>query len=145
MSLPVVNSYLFFNGRCEEALEFYKKAIGAKPGMIVRNNQSPEPPPPGTLPPGFENKILHCDFTIGNTMLFASDGCEEQTNFNGFRLALTVATEEEAEKAFNALAEGGKVDMPLMKTFFSPKYGMLTDKFGLGWMIMVPGQEPPKV
>lgn len=137
MSLPIVQSYLFFNGRCEEALEFYKSAIGAKVDMLMRFSESPEPPPPGMVLPGHENKVMHASFHVGETMIMASDGCGENQSFQGFSLSLGVATEEEADKYFNALAEGGKVEMPLDKTFWSPRYGMLTDKFGMGWMVSV--------
>lgn len=137
MKLPIVQSYLFFSGRCEEALEFYKSAIGAKVDMLMRFSESPEPPPPGMVPPGHENKVMHASFHVGETMIMASDGCGENHPFQGFSLSLGVATEEEADEYFNALAEGGKVEMPLAKTFWSPRYGMLTDKFGMGWMVSV--------
>lgn len=137
MSQPIVQSYLFFSGRCEEALEFYKSAIDAKVDMIMRFSESPEPPPPGMVPAGYENKIMHASFHVGGTMIMASDGCGESHPFAGFSLSLGVATEAEADKYFNALAEGGKVEMPLDKTFWSPRYGMLTDKFGMGWMVSV--------
>lgn len=134
----IVNNYLFFGGRCDEALEFYKTAIGAEIGMIMRFNESPEPAPPGMLAEGFEKKIMHSEFKVGEMTLMASDGCGEGGKFEGFRLALIVPTKAEAEKAFNALAAGGTVDMPLVETFWSPLYGQVTDKFGLGWMVMVP-------
>jgi len=140
MSQSMVTPYLFFAGRCEEALEFYRKAIGASIGMVMRFNESPEPPPPGVLQPGFEAKIMHSSFTIGGTTLMASDGCDDQTRFNGFSLSLTVPTEAEADRAFAALADGGQVQMPLSKTFWSPRYGMLTDRFGISWMVFVPGE-----
>lgn len=137
MNLPIVQSYLFFSGRCEEALEFYKSAIDAKVGMVMRFGDSPEPAPPGMLPPGYEAKVMHASFHVGETMIMASDGCGENHPFAGFSLSLGVATEVEAERCFNALAEGGTVQMPLAKTFWSPRYGMLTDKFGMSWMITV--------
>lgn len=140
MRKATVQPYLFFGGRCEEALEFYKSALHAKVGLVMRFNESPEPMPPGTLQPGFESKIMHCEFQVGGMMLMASDGCDDKPAFDGFRLALSVAAEADADRAFNALAVGGTVDMPLTKTFWSPRYGMVTDKFGLGWMVMVPGQ-----
>ena len=139
MSQSMVTPYLFFAGRCQEALEFYRKAIGATIGMVMRFNESPEPPPPGVLQPGFEAKIMHSSFTIGGTTLMASDGCDDQTKFNGFSLSLTVPTEAEADRAFAALADGGQVQMALSKTFWSPRYGMLTDRFGISWMVFVPG------
>lgn len=137
-----VGPYLYFGGRCEEALEFYRKRLMAKVGMVMRFNQSPDPVPAGMLAPGFENKIMHCDFTIGSTKILASDGCSEKDgNFGGFRLMLNAPTEAAAKLAFEALSDGGKVDMPLMATFWSPAYGMVTDRFGVGWMVMVPGPQ----
>lgn len=135
MSQSIVQPYLFFSGRCEEAIEFYKSAIGAEVEMLMRHNESPEPPQPGMVPEGFENKVMHASFRVGQTTLMASDGCGETHPFNGFSLSLTVNTEAEADKFFNALAEGGEVTMPLGKTFWSPRFGMLTDKFGMGWMV----------
>ena len=137
MNNNLVQPYLFFGGRCEEALEFYRTALGAQVDMLMRYKESPEPQPPGMLPPGFENKVMHASFRIGGTALMASDGCEEGSGFNGFSLSLAVPTEAEADRAFAALAEGGKVGMPLTKTFWSPRFGMLTDRFGLGWMVSV--------
>ena len=133
-----VETYLFFNGRCEEAIEFYKKILGAEVTMLVRFKDSPEPPQPGMVPPGSENKIMHASFRIGDTTLMASDGhCTGQTNFQGFSESLTVANEAEADQKFAALAEGGQVQMPLTKTFWSPRFGMVTDRFGVGWMVSV--------
>ncbi len=140
----LVQSYLFFNGKCEEAIEFYRKALGAEVEMMVRFKDSPEPQPPDMVPPGFENKIMHASFRIGETTLMASDGCsEEKTKFEGFSLSLAVETEADADRVFAALAEGGHVQMPLEKTFWSPRFGMVTDRFGMGWMINVvpPGQK----
>ncbi len=142
MEKAAVQPYLFFAGRCEEALEFYKSALAAKIGMVMRFSDSPDPTPPGMLQPGFETKIMHSEFHIGNMKLMASDGCDDKSRFDGFRLALSVPTEAAADHAFNALADGGKIDMPLMRTFWSPRYGMVTDKFGVGWMVMVPGPNP---
>jgi PhnB protein len=134
----VVQPYLFFNGNCEEAVEFYKKALGAEVEMMVRFKDSPEPPPPGTVPPGHENKIMHVSFRIGQTTVMASDGCDtESPKFEGFSLSLAIPTEAEADRAFNGLAQGGQIKMPLTKTFWSPRFGMLTDRFGIGWMINV--------
>jgi len=136
-----VEPYLFFEGRTEEALEFYKKALGAKVEMMMRNRESPEPPPPGMNAPA--DKIMHASFTIDGGRVMASDGmCSGKPSFGGFSLAVTKNTKQDAERAFNALAEGGKVTMPLTKTFFSPAFGMLTDRFGVAWMVMVPGQHP---
>jgi PhnB protein len=134
----IIQPYLFFNGNCEQAIEFYRKALDAKVEMIMRFKESPEPPPPGKIPPGFENKIMHTSFRIGDTTVMASDGCETgNASFQGFSLSLSVPTEAEAYRAFSALSEGGKVEMPLAKTFWSPCFGMLTDHFGIGWMISV--------
>ena len=137
MNNTLVQPYLFFGGRCEEALEFYRTALGAQVDFLMHYKESPEPQPPGMLPPGFENKVMHATFRIGGTMLAASDGCEEGPRFAGFSLALAVPTEAEAKRAFAALADGGQVKMPLAKTFWSPCFGMLTDRFGIGWMVSV--------
>ncbi len=145
MRKATVQSYLFFGGRCEEALDFYRQALHAKVGMVMRWSECPEPPPTGMLPPGYDKKIMHAEFHVGGMTLMASDGCggpqDQQPAFAGFRLALSVPTEALADRAFAALAAaGGRVDMPLAKTFWSPRYGMVTDRFGIGWMVMVPGQ-----
>ena len=132
--------YLFFSGRCEEALEFYKNALGATVSMMMRFNESPDAVPDGMLQPGFENKIMHAEFRVGSFTVMASDGCDDKSTFGGFRLALSVPSAADADRVFTALAEGGKVDMPLGPTFWSPQYGMVTDKFSVGWMVMVPGQ-----
>jgi PhnB protein len=137
MTTTLVQPYLFFGGRCEEALEFYRTAIGAQVEFLMRYKDSPEPLPPGMLPSGFENKVMHTTFRIGGTALMASDGCEEGPGFDGFSLSLAVPTEAEADRAFAALAAGGQVKMPLAKTFWSPRFGMLTDRFGIGWMVSV--------
>jgi PhnB protein len=133
-----IEPYLFFNGRCEEAIEFYRKALGAEVEMMMRYKESPEPPPPGTVPRGFEDKIMHSSFRIGQTTVMASDGCSAgKASFEGFSLGLHVSSDAEAHRAFSALADGGKIKMPLTKTFWSPRFGMLEDRFGIGWMINV--------
>ena len=137
MSTPHVQAYLFFGGRCDEALAFYGEAIGARVDFIMRHRENPEPMPPGMLAPGFEEKVMHASFRVGDTVLMASDGCEPGAKFDGFSLHLAVATEAEAERAFAALADGGQVRMPLDKTFWSPRFGMVTDRFGIGWMVSV--------
>jgi PhnB protein len=139
----IIQPYLFFNGGCEEAIEFYRKALGAEVEMLMRFKESPEPPPPGSVPPGFENKITHASFRVGQTTVMASDGCSaDKASFQGFSLSLTVESEKEADRVFTALAESGQVKMPLTKTFWSPRFGMLEDRFGIGWMINVaPSQQ----
>ena len=134
---PVVEPYLFFGGRCQEALDFYTSAVGATVDMLMRFDESPDPLPEGLLQPGFENKVMHSAFRIGNSTIMASDGCSEDSGFKGFSLALSVDTEADADRIFNALAEGGQVQMPLGPTFWSPRYGQLTDRFGVAWMVMV--------
>jgi len=130
--------YLFFNGRCEEAIDFYRQAVGAQVNMLMRYKDSPEPPPPGQMPPGTENKIMHGEIRIGESVLMLSDGhCTGQLAFEGFSLAISAADLASAEKIFGALSAGGQVRMPMTKTFFSPGFGMLADKFGVGWMVMV--------
>lgn len=136
----LVQSYLFFDGRCEEALGFYQRAVGAELLMLMRNQDSPEPLPPGSLPEGSGQKVLHASLRIGQSVVMASDGHNGgQENFKGFALSLSVADEAEAKRAFDALAEGGRVDLPLGRTFWSPCFGMLTDRFGVGWMIGLDG------
>lgn len=137
-----ISPYLFFAGRCEEAIEFYKKALGAQVEMMMYFHQSPDPTPPGMLQAGFENKIMHASFLVHGMRLMVSDGCDDKSKFDGFRLALSLDSEAEAHQTFHALSEGGSVQMALCKTFWSPCYGMVTDKFGLGWMVMVPGEQP---
>jgi PhnB protein len=135
MTTSLVQPYLFFGGRCDEALEFYKTALGAQIEFLMRYNQSPEPMPPGMLAPGWEDKVMHATFHIGGSTLMASDGCQPGGNFAGFTLLLTVPTAAEAERVFAALAAGGKVTMPLVKTFWSPCFGMVEDRFGMGWKV----------
>ena len=133
-----VQPYLFFDGRCEEAVEFYKSALGAEVAMLMRFKDSPEPPDPAMVPPGSGDKVMHASFRIGDTTVMASDGrCQGQPSFAGFSLSLTARDDAEAERLFTALAEGGQVQMPLAKTFFSSRFGMVTDRFGVPWMIVV--------
>jgi PhnB protein len=129
--------YLFFDGRCEEAIEFYKKTLDARVNMLMRFKDSPEPHQP-TMPAGSENKVMHANLTIAGSTVLVSDGrCMGKPIFQGFAISITVATEAEAEKRFAALAEGGQIQMPLTRTFFSPRFGMCADKFGVTWMIYV--------
>jgi PhnB protein len=133
-----IQPYLFFDGRCEEALEFYRGAVGAEVTMLMRFKDSPEPPQPGMVPPGAEKKVMHASFRIGDSTVLASDGrCLGQPSFQGFSLSLTVPNEAEAERLFASLADGGQVQTPLTKTFFSPRFGMVADRFGVPWMIYV--------
>jgi PhnB protein len=133
-----VQPYLFFDGRCEEAVEFYRSALGAEVVMLMRFKDSPDPPPPGMVPPGGENKVMHAALRVGDAMVLGSDGrCSGQPSFQGFALSLTASNEAEADRLFAALAEGGQVQMPLAKTFFSPRFGMAADRFGVSWMVYV--------
>jgi PhnB protein len=133
----MIQPYLFFNGRCEEAIEFYRKALGAEVVMLMRNKESPEPPPPGMLPPGSENKVMHASLRIRGDTLMASDGNNSgQANFQGFSLSLAAKDDADAERLFAALSEGGQVRMPLTKTFFASRFGMIADRFGVPWMII---------
>jgi len=137
-----VQPYLFFDGQCEKALEFYKKALGAKVEALMRFKDSPEPMPPDKMPPGSEDKVMHANFRVGDTQLMASDGgCRGETSFQGFSLTLNAKDEAEADKLFAALEQGGQVQMPLSKTFFSPRFGMVADRFGVSWMVIVPGEQ----
>ena len=134
-----IQPYLFFDGRCEEAVEFYRKALGAKVEMLMRYKDSPDSPPAGMVPPGSDNKVMHASLRIGDAVLMASDGhCQGKPSFQGFSLSLDASSEAEADRLFNALADGGQVQMPLGKTFFSPRFGMVADRFGVSWMLIVP-------
>ena len=133
-----VQPYLFFDGRCEEAIEFYRKAVGAQQTTLMRFKDSPVPPQPGMTPPGSENKVMHASFRVGDTEILASDGdCRGQAKFQGVALTISLATPAEADRVFAALASGGQVQMPLTQTFFSPRFGMVADKFGVSWMVIV--------
>jgi PhnB protein len=133
-----VQPYLFFDGRCEEALEFYRQALGAEVTVLMRFKDSPEPCDPAMVPPGSEHKVMHASFRVGDATLMASDGnCKGQPKFDGVSLSLTVPSVEDAHRFFAALGEGGQVQMPLMKMFFSPQFGMVADRFGVSWMIYV--------
>lgn len=132
-----IQPYLFFDGRCEEAIDFYKSALGVKVEMLMRFKDSPEPQQAGTCPPGSENKVMHAALRIGETLVMASDGMAKGSpEFKGFALSIEVATEAEADRMFTALAKGGQVQMPLARTFYSPRFGMLADRFGVSWMII---------
>ena len=133
-----IQPYLQFDGRAEEAAEYYTRAIGAEVITIIRNKEAPEQPPPGMLPPGSENKVMHMALKVGDSTLLGSDGrCGGHPTFQGITLSLTVKNEAEADRRFAALSEGGQVHMPLTKTFFSPRFGMLADRFGVSWMVYV--------
>ena len=134
----LVQPYLFFDGRCDEALEFYKRTLRAEVMMLMRFKDSPEPHQPGMVPPGSEHKVMHASFRIGDSTLMASDGrCLGKPNFQGFALSVTVPSDAEADRLFAALGDGGQVQMPMAKTFFSSRFGMVADRFGVSWMIIV--------
>ena len=131
---PAIHPYLFFDGRCGEAIKFYQRALGAKVMMLVRYETSPDP---AMIPPGGGKKVMHARLKIGGNTVMVSDGrCGGKPKFEGFSLSLTTSTAAQAKKLFKALAKGGKVEMPLEKTFFSPCFGMLFDKFGIMWMVI---------
>lgn len=133
-----VQPYLFFDGRCEEAIGFYRDALGAEIEMLMRFKESPEPPPPGTCAPGSEDKIMHASLRLGRATVMASDGtCAGKPDFRGFSLSISARDEAEANRLFTALADGGQVRMPLTRTFFSPCFGMVADRFGVQWMVIV--------
>lgn len=129
--------YLFFDGRTEEALDFYKETLGAEVEMLMRFKDAPPEAREGCAP-GSENKVMHSCFKLGDQRVMASDGRNGgKPDFKGFALSLAAKDEAEADKLFNALSEGGQVQQPLIKTFFSPKFGMVQDKFGVNWMVLV--------
>jgi len=138
MTMPTamqIQPYLFFDGRCDEALDLYRRVLGAEVTMLMRFKESPDP---AMVMPGAGDKVMHASFRIGESTVLASDGrCEGRPSFQGFALSLTVPGEAEAERLFAALGEGGQVQMPLTKTFFSPRFGMVADRFGVSWMIFV--------
>jgi PhnB protein len=137
MNSPLIQPYLFFDGRCEEAIEYYKRALGAEVQRLMRFKDSSDQK---MIPPGGEEKIMHAQIRIGSTTVMLSDGrCTGKPNFQGFALSLLVETEAEADRFFNPLADGGQVQMPLTKTFFSPRFGMVMDRFGVMWMVLVRG------
>ena len=141
MQKATLQTYLFFNGRCDEALDYYQQHLEAKVELLFRFNESPDPMPEGSIPEGFENKVMHTEFTIGDTRFLATDHSGiKNKGFAGFSLAITVSDEATLHRAFAALSDGGNVIMPLSPTFWSPLYGQVTDKFGIDWMLMLPGQ-----
>jgi PhnB protein len=138
----LVQPYLSFEGRAEEAIEFYKRAIGAKVVAIMRYSEAPQMPP-GTVPPGSEQKVMHSALMIGDSLVMATDGrMSGQMKFDGISLTLTAADDAEAKRLFNALADGGQVTMPLDKTFFASSFGMPKDRFGVSWMVIAGSMQP---
>lgn len=132
-----VQPYLFFNGRCEEALDYYRRVLDAEITSLMRFKEMPDPQP-GMVTPATENKVMHASFRVGDVTALASDGrCTGETSFQGFSLTLTVPSADEAERFFAALSDGGQVQMQLTKTFFSQRFGMVADRFGLPWMVFV--------
>ena len=132
-----VQPYLSFEGRAEEAIEFYKKAVGAKVDFLMRNKESPEPPPPGMMPPNSGDKIMHSALTIGDSVVMVTDGMiSGKPSFNGISLTITADSDADAKKYFGNLSQGGEATMPLNKTFFASSFGMLKDKFGVHWMVI---------
>jgi PhnB protein len=133
--MALIQPYLFFNGRCDEAIEFYRRALGAEVAMLMRNKDAP-PDAQMPLPPGSENKVMHATLNVGGGVVMASDGmCSGTPEFKGFSLSLAYPTEAECQRVFAALADGGRIDMPLGKTFWSGCFGMATDRFGVQWMV----------
>lgn len=129
--------YLFFGGRCEEAVRFYERVLGAKVEMMMKFSDSPDAPPPGMIAPGFEHKVMHSSLSIGDSVLMCSDGSNEQETSRNVSLSLSCRSNDEVDELYARLSDGGKQDMPPGKTFWSPYFGMLTDKFGIGWMLGV--------
>lgn len=129
-----VEPYLFFDGRCDEAIAFYQSAVGAELNMLMRFKEAPDQ---AMISPGSADKVMHANIRIGNTSILLSDGhCAGKPNFQGFSLTISAADDAEADRLFAALSDGGTVTMPLDKTFFASRFGMLTDRFGVGWMVI---------
>lgn len=140
-----IHAYLFFEGRAEEALEFYQKTLGARVGMLMRYGDSPEQCPEGMLPPGSEKKIMHGEFTVGESMVMISDGrVSGKPNFDGFSLSVDFADVAKGKQAFDALLDGGEAAMPWGETFFAHGFGMVKDRFGMNWMVIVPKHMAPQ-
>lgn len=136
-----IQPYMNFDGRCEEAINFYRTAVGAQVQMMMRFSDSPQPVDPQMVPPGNENKIMHASIKIGDSVINGADCmCGGKPNFEGITLTLNAATDAEAERVFHALAEGGKVQQPLIKTFFASSWGVLVDRIGVSWMVIVMAQ-----
>lgn len=138
MKATSITPYLCFGGRCTEALDFYRTALGAEVEMVMHFNESPEPMPPGILSPGWEDKVMHASMRIGGILVMADDGCGPGKGFAGVSLHVTLAEADDVNRTFAALAEGGTIQMPIGETFWSPRFGMVTDKFGVSWMISLP-------
>jgi PhnB protein len=135
-----IEPYLFFEGRTEEALEFYKQKLGAKIEAVIRYKENPEPK---YNPPNSDDKVMHALFRIGDAKVMASDGnCTGKPSFQGFSLTYNAADEADAKRRFSALAEGGQVNLPLSETFFAKSFGMVADRFGLNWMVMAGPKNP---
>lgn len=129
-----VNAYLIFEGKCEQALEFYKSKLGAEVTTLMRFKDAPDQ---SQVKPESRDKVMHAEFTVGETKILASDGyCKGAPKFDGFSLTIQCGNDAEAERLFKAIGDGGKVTMPLEKTFFASRFGMATDKFGVGWMVI---------
>ena len=133
-----VQPYLFFDGRCQEALDYYQSVLQAEILSIMRFKESPVPPDEGAVPEGSDEKIMHATFRIGDSVLMASDGCcQGEPNFEGMSLTITLNDPDRAEDVFSALADGGEIQMPMTQTFFAQSFGMVADRFGLSWMVLV--------
>jgi PhnB protein len=136
---PAVQPYLFFRGRCEEAIEYYKDKLGAEVVMKLRFKDNPEKPGPDKVPPALDDRIMHAAIRIQGTEIMMSDGMRTgPLDFQCMSLSLSVPNEAEVDRIFHALAADGAVQMPLGKTFFSPRFGAVADKFGVSWMLIVP-------
>lgn len=130
-----VETYLMFEGRCEEAIAFYRRTLGAEVQMMMRFKEAPDR---SMVQPGNEEKIMHASLRIGETRVMVSDGrCQGKPGFQGFALSIAAPDDATAKRLFDALGDGGQVQMPLSKTFFASSFGMVADRFGVTWMIIV--------
>ncbi|MCD9458941.1 VOC family protein [Marinibactrum halimedae] len=130
-----IESYLFFNGHCEEAINFYRKTLGARVSLLVRFRDNPDK---SAYPPGAENKIMHAMVSVdGNTIMMSDGACDGDLHFTGISISLTLKDDLRAERIFNGLSDGGQVQMPFVETFWAEKFGLVTDRFGVSWMITV--------
>ncbi len=139
---PNFQPYLFFRGRCAEAIDYYKQTLGAEEVVVMRFKDAPEKPSAGKMPEGMDDRIMHAGLRIAGAELMMSDGMRSgPTDFGCVGVSLSVSSEAEVKRVVNALAKDGKVEMPPTKTFFSPCFGGVVDKFGVNWMVLVPQEQ----
>src|SRR3569832_1454200 len=140
--MPMLDSYIFFDGTCAAAMRFYERVTGGKLTAMLKYSESPDPK---TCPPGSDDRIMHASLVIDGRNLMASDSPAGQHKpMQGFSLALYYDNPEEGKRKFDMLADGGSVVMPFGPTFWAKGFGMVTDKFGTPWMVNSGSMQPPQ-